>query len=175
MYFSSHLSENQYFSSRKIDENVVFLATTHDKSGLTRRELSCVVTRNETLSSYHNCITELDIDFSHSMYRPYGSDYSWGKMPKKYDFPILSHIQNKKVPEWGKELWYQKCLIPSQGRPPPDGYSKFLHIFCISILSNLQQCTCLMVYIWTYGGTRSQSPWIVGTTFYPTWKKQFLA
>ena len=58
MYFSSHLSENQYFLSRKIDENVVFLATTHDKSGLTRRELQCVVTRSETLSSYHICINK---------------------------------------------------------------------------------------------------------------------
>ena len=57
MYFFLHLSEYQYFSSRKIDENVVFLATTHDKSGLTRRELPCVVTRNETLSGYRNCIT----------------------------------------------------------------------------------------------------------------------
>ena len=57
MYFSSHLSDKQYFSSRKIDENVVFLATTHDNSGLTRRELSCVVTRNETLSGYRNCIS----------------------------------------------------------------------------------------------------------------------
>ena len=56
MYFSSHSSDKQYFSSQKIDENVVFLATTHDKSGLTRRELPCVVTRNETLSSYRNCI-----------------------------------------------------------------------------------------------------------------------
>ena len=93
-------------------------------------------------------------------------------MPKKvnYDFPILSHIQNKKVPEWGKELWYQKCLIPSHGGDRLQ--LKFLHIFCISILSNLQQCTCLMVYIWTYGGTRSLSPWIVGTTFYPTWNNK---
>ena len=56
MYFSSHSSDKQYFSSQKIDENVVFLATTHDKSGLTRRELPCVVTRNETLSGYRNCI-----------------------------------------------------------------------------------------------------------------------
>ena len=56
MYFSSHSSEIQYFSPRKIDENVVFFATTDDKSGLTRRELSYVVTRNETLSSYRNCI-----------------------------------------------------------------------------------------------------------------------
>ena len=54
MYFSSHSSDKQYFLSQKIDENVVFLATTHYKSGLTRRELSCVVTRNETLSSYRN-------------------------------------------------------------------------------------------------------------------------
>ena len=58
MYFSSHSSDKQYFSSQKIDENVVFLATTHDKSGLTRRELPCVVTRNETLSGYRNCITQ---------------------------------------------------------------------------------------------------------------------
>ena len=61
MYFSSHSSDKQYFSSQKIDENVVFLATTHDKSGLTRRELSCVVTRNETLSGYRNCILQGDI------------------------------------------------------------------------------------------------------------------
>ena len=56
MYFSSHSSDKQYFSSQKIDENVVFLATTHYKSVLTRRELPCVVTRNETLSGYRNCI-----------------------------------------------------------------------------------------------------------------------
>ena len=56
MYFSSHSSDKQYFSLQKIDENVVFLATTHDKSGLTRRELPCVVTRNETLSGYRYCI-----------------------------------------------------------------------------------------------------------------------
>ena len=56
MYFLSHSSDKQYFSSQKIDENVVFLATTHYKSGLTRRELPCVVTRNETLSGYRNCI-----------------------------------------------------------------------------------------------------------------------
>ena len=56
MYFSSHSSDKQYFSSQKIDENVVFLATTQDKSGLTRQELQCVVTRNETLSGYRNCI-----------------------------------------------------------------------------------------------------------------------
>ena len=61
MYFSSHSSDKQYFSSQKIDENVVFLATTHDKSGLTRRELPCVVTRNETLSGYRNCILQGDI------------------------------------------------------------------------------------------------------------------
>ena len=47
-------TENQYFLSR--EENVVFLVTTHGNSGLTRRELSCVVTRNETLSMYRNCI-----------------------------------------------------------------------------------------------------------------------
>ena len=58
MYFSSHSSDKQYFSSQKIDENVVFLATTHYKSGLTRRELPCVVTRNETLSGYRYCINE---------------------------------------------------------------------------------------------------------------------
>ena len=57
MYFSSHSSDKQYFSSQKIDENVVFLATAQDKSGLTRQELQCVVTRNETLSGYRNCIT----------------------------------------------------------------------------------------------------------------------
>ena len=56
MYFASHSSDKQYFSSQKIDENVVFLATTHYKSGLTRRELPCVVTRNETLSGYRYCI-----------------------------------------------------------------------------------------------------------------------
>ena len=56
MYFSSHSSDKQYFSSQKIDENVVFLATTHYKSVLTRRELPCVVTRNETLSGYRYCI-----------------------------------------------------------------------------------------------------------------------
>ena len=56
MCFSSHLLENQYFSSRKIDKNVVVLATTHNKSGLTRRELPGVVTRNETLSGYRYCI-----------------------------------------------------------------------------------------------------------------------
>ena len=60
MYFLSHSSDKQYFSSQKIDENVVFLATTHDKSGLTRRELPCVVTRNETLSGYRNCIDDGD-------------------------------------------------------------------------------------------------------------------
>ena len=60
MYFSSHSSDKQYFSSQKIDENVVFLATTQDKSGLTRRELPCVVTRNETLSGYRYCINIFD-------------------------------------------------------------------------------------------------------------------
>ena len=69
MYFLSHLSEYQYFSSRKIDEIVVFLAATHDKSGLTSRELSCVVTRNETLSSYRNCIFFSD-------HVPYISNYN---------------------------------------------------------------------------------------------------
>ena len=38
------------------DKNVIFLATTHNISGLTRRELSCVVTRNKTLSIFRNCI-----------------------------------------------------------------------------------------------------------------------
>ena len=56
MYFSSHLSDKQYFLSQKIDKNVVYLATTEDRSGLTRQELQCVVTRNETLSGYRNCI-----------------------------------------------------------------------------------------------------------------------
>ena len=63
MYFSSHSSDKQYFSSQKIDENVVFLATTQDKSGLTRQELQCVVTRNETLSGYRNCIISLAVPF----------------------------------------------------------------------------------------------------------------
>ena len=61
MYFLSDSSDKQYFSSQKIDENVVFLATTHDKSGLTRRELPFVVTRNETLSGYRDCIHYPDI------------------------------------------------------------------------------------------------------------------
>ena len=74
MYFSSHSSDKQYFSSQKIDENVVFLATTHDKSGLTRRELPCVVTRNETLLGYRNCINFRDIlIFSRSW-------YSWSRL-----------------------------------------------------------------------------------------------
>ena len=61
MYFSSHLSDKQYFLSQKIDKNVVYLATTEDRSGLTRQELQCVVTRNETLSGYRNCILYLHI------------------------------------------------------------------------------------------------------------------
>ena len=77
MYFSSHSSDKQYFSSQKIDdENVVFLATTHDKSGLTRWELPCVVTRNETLFGYRNCINFRDIlIFSRSWYS--WSHLSW--------------------------------------------------------------------------------------------------
>ena len=61
MYFSSHLSDKQYFLSQKIDKNVVYLATTEDRSDLTRQELQCVVTRNETLSGYRNCISEKNI------------------------------------------------------------------------------------------------------------------
>ena len=74
MYFSSHSSDKQYFSSQKIDENVVFLATTQDKSGLTRRELPCVVTRNETLSGYPYCINGQQIWNTCSQVVNYESD-----------------------------------------------------------------------------------------------------